>query len=856
MARRRFLRKTSLMVLFSGWEAEIDRSLLTEEEEISMLVKRNWTIGILSVVAAFIFAACGGSSASTPIPTSTSTFAATSPPTPAAEPTEATEPTKALSSESAAGAPATDARFIWEVSNVDDAGAKPSLAVDPQGAPHIAYILEANPGFVKHAILGPDGWDISTVSTGYFYGPLDIKIDQKGVPMISWHNHDTENQAFAQLEDGSWVVHDVKHPGHDGWDNNLALDSQGRPHTISIDPKQFGSQSGIEYATFDGKAWTVEEIGSGPVAYEFGTGIVLDSQGRPHVVWFDDSAQDLKYAVKEDGSWNISTVDSEGDVGRFPSLVLDKQGNPAVTYFEQIGENVGYIKFARREGASWKIQRIDKLENVVLGFFGARKTSSLVLDGMEDPIVAYSDEKAIKLAWWDGSQWNLETVLTAEDLPLGQQVSLALDGDGVLHLTFADVASRGSPGVKGTIKYARGTPTTPASAAHVPKSAFGDSGGSPSATESGPRESPASGSLVAPDPDFRDELRAAGISTAGWATDFSRHSVPYTEILSGGPPRDGIPPLDNPNFTMPEEADGWLGEQEPVIALELNADARAYPLQILTWHEIVNDVVGGVPVAVTFCPLCNAAIVFDRRLDGVVYDFGTSGKLRNSDLVMWDRQTESWWQQFTGEAIVGGLTGKKLTFLPASIVSWSDFKASNPEGKVLSRDTGFSRNYGRNPYAGYDRADNPPFLFRGDLDGRLLPKERVATVTIGDVDAAFPFAILEKERAVNYTVNGQDLVVFFKSGTLSALDRGSIRDSRDVGATGVFDANLDRQKLTFRADGNSLLDNETGSVWNILGEATAGPLAGQQLRPIVHANHFWFAWAAFKPDTKVYQGAS
>ncbi len=152
--------------------------------------------------------------------------------------------------------------------------------------------------------------------------------------------------------------------------------------------------------------------------------------------------------------------------------------------------------------------------------------------------------------------------------------------------------------------------------------------------------------------------------------------------------------------------------------------------------------------------------------------------------------------------------------------------------------------------------DNPPFLFRGELDGRLLPKERVATVTIGDVDAAFPFAILEKERAVNYTVNGQDLVVFFKSGTLSALDRGSIRDSRDVGATGVFDANLDGQKLTFKADGNSLVDNETGSVWNILGEATNGPLAGQQLSPIVHANHFWFAWGAFKPDTKVYQGAS
>ena len=369
-----------------------------------------------------------------------------------------------------------------------------------------------------------------------------------------------------------------------------------------------------------------------------------------------------------------------------------------------------------------------------------------------------------------------------------------------------------------------------------------------------PTPNTASGGIVVVDPDYLDELSKARISTRGWETDFSRHTVPYSEILSGGPPRDGIPPIDDPKFTTFQDANAWLGEQEPVIAFELNGDAKAYPLQILTWHEIVNDEVGGVPVAVTFCPLCNSAIVFDRRLDGVVYDFGTSGKLRNSDLIMWDRQTESWWQQFTGEAIVGELTGKKLTFIPASIISWTDFKAANPEGTVLSRDTGFSRSYGRNPYAGYDEADNPPFLFAGKLDGRLLPKERVAAVTIGEVDVAFPFSILEKERVVNYTINGQDLVVFFKFGTLSALDRSSIQDSRDVGATGVFDALLDGKKLTFRADGNNFVDNETGSVWNILGMATDGPLTGEKLTPIVHANHFWFSWGTFKPDTKIYLG--
>ena len=246
----------------------------------------------------------------------------------------------------------------------------------------------------------------------------------------------------------------------------------------------------------------------------------------------------------------------------------------------------------------------------------------------------------------------------------------------------------------------------------------------PPASVAGPATRPPSETeaLVEPDPDFQSALRRAGISARGWTTDFSRHSVPYSEILSGGVPRDGIAPLDDPKFTTPDDADQWLGDQEPVIAFESNGDVRAYPLQILIWHEIVNDVVGGVPVAVTFCPLCNTAIVFERTLEGVVYDFGTSGKLRNSDLIMWDRQTESWWQQFTGEAIVGELTGKKLMFLSGPIIAWSDFKSANPEAKVLSRDTGFSRPYGQNPYGGYDQADNHPSCSMASWTGASHPR--------------------------------------------------------------------------------------------------------------------------------------
>ncbi len=363
------------------------------------------------------------------------------------------------------------------------------------------------------------------------------------------------------------------------------------------------------------------------------------------------------------------------------------------------------------------------------------------------------------------------------------------------------------------------------------------------------------GGAVEPDPDYKAALASARFRTAGWRTDFSRHTVPYSEIMSGGVPRDGIPPLDNPSFVTQDEADDYVEDQEPVVVFEANGEAKAYPLQILTWHEIVNDEVGGLPVSVTYCPLCNSAVAFDRRLDGVVYDFGTSGNLRNSDLVMWDRQTESWWQQLTGEAIVGELAGKVLTFLPASLVSYGDFKQANPEGLVLSRATGYPRDYGSNPYTGYDKADSHPFLYDGILDDRLPPKERVVTVTIDDADVAFPYSVLAEEGAVNYELNGRALAVFHTSGTTSALDGRSISESRDVGGTGVFEPSADGRTLTFRVEDGRIVDEETGSVWTVLGRAIEGSLAGEQLRPVVHGDHLWFSWVAFKPDTLVYRGA-
>ncbi|MCA9922893.1 MAG: DUF3179 domain-containing protein [Anaerolineales bacterium] len=356
--------------------------------------------------------------------------------------------------------------------------------------------------------------------------------------------------------------------------------------------------------------------------------------------------------------------------------------------------------------------------------------------------------------------------------------------------------------------------------------------------------------------DRSDRLRTL---TNNWQTNWSLHTIDYAEVLSGGPPRDGIPSIDSPNFIAIAEAEAWLADVEPVIALDINGDARAYPIQVLTWHEIVNDTVGGTPVIVTFCPLCNSAIAFERIVDGEPVEFGVSGLLRNSDLIMYDRTDESLWQQFTGEGIVGNHAGKRLTILPSSLVSFADFKAAFPAGTVLSRDTGFDRLYGENPYVGYDTYDSSLsrdgnlVLFLGELDTRLAPADRVVTVAINGVDVAYPLSILFEMGVIHDTQGGQDLVVFHTGGTASALGARIIANAEDVGATGVFDPNLDGQKLTFTAVDDGFVDAETGSSWNILGQAIDGPLAGQQLIPIVHADHFWFSWAAFKPDTIIYQ---
>ena len=285
-----------------------------------------------------------------------------------------------------------------------------------------------------------------------------------------------------------------------------------------------------------------------------------------------------------------------------------------------------------------------------------------------------------------------------------------------------------------------------------------------------------------------------------------------------------------------------------MIAVEVEGVARAYPLAILTRHEIANDTIGETPIAVTFCPLCNSAIVFSRQVGDAELRFGVSGLLRNSDLIMWDDLTQSFWQQLTGEGIVGAYTGTLLEIVPSQLVGYGAFKDQYPDGEVLSTQ---GRIYGTNPYAGYDRSTRP-FLFNGTPDPRLAATERVMGLALDDASIAYPFGLLSEEFVVNDSLEGRDIVVIWQPGAYSALDAARIDESYDAGMGAVFDRTLDGSALTFRFEDGQIVDNETGSVWNIFGNATSGELAGSQLAALNAFPHFWFAWAAFYPDTVVY----
>jgi hypothetical protein len=378
-----------------------------------------------------------------------------------------------------------------------------------------------------------------------------------------------------------------------------------------------------------------------------------------------------------------------------------------------------------------------------------------------------------------------------------------------------------------------------------------DGGASIETTASGPRAAPTPITVdqVEPSP-AAVTVSGLDIVAGGLADGAPAPLVDPAEIRSGGPPPDGIPSIDEPRFVDPGAVD-FLAENEPVLAVDVDGDARAYPVQILMWHELVNDTVGGVPVTVSYCPLCNSALAYDRRVDGRVLEFGTSGRLWNSALVMYDRQTETLWSHFTATGIVGELTGVELETLPVATVAWGTWRDANPDGLVLSRDTGFERDYGRNPYLGYDDVDGTPFLFDGEVDGRYTAMTRIVGVEIDGDAVGVPLSALRADGVVGAAIGDTELVFFWQPGTASALDANDVAAGADVGATGVFVPEADGTSLTFAAGDEGFVDAETGSTWNLFGEAVDGELAGSALEAVPHVDTFWFAWAAFLPDTEV-----
>ncbi len=322
-----------------------------------------------------------------------------------------------------------------------------------------------------------------------------------------------------------------------------------------------------------------------------------------------------------------------------------------------------------------------------------------------------------------------------------------------------------------------------------------------------------------------------GPSTGG-TQQTDNHLVPIDQIVSGGPPPDGIPSIDHPKFTSGANATFLSDGYDVVIGVDYNGDARAYPLHILVWHEIVNDVVGGLPLAITYCPLCYSTAAFIRVINNVTVTFGTSGKLYNNNLVMYDRLTKSLWSQIWGQAISGQVTGYTLKRIPLDVLPWGEWKKLHPNTLVLSEQTGFNRPYGDDPYGGYYTTDEI-FFPLSHLDKSLPPKTIVWGLTMGNQAKAYPLRNLT--TLAKDSLGGKNVLIW-KSGS----------DVR------FFDPVVRGVLLNFEVADGTIVDLETHSAWNYDGVATSGLLSGLNMTRYVAETSYWFAWAAFYPNTMLY----
>ena len=313
-----------------------------------------------------------------------------------------------------------------------------------------------------------------------------------------------------------------------------------------------------------------------------------------------------------------------------------------------------------------------------------------------------------------------------------------------------------------------------------------------------------------------------------------KHIIPLDKIKGGGPPKDGIPSIDNPVFVDIQDSQ-FMSDSDIVIGLEINGDIKAYPLFILVWHEIVNDKVGGTPVSVTYCPLCYTNQVFERIINGKEVEFGTSGKLYNSNLLMYDRFTESYWSQALGMAVTGELTGYQLDLVPFDVITWGDWKTLHPDTLVLTTDTGYVRSYATDPYGSY--YTEPRIIFPVEhSDDRMHPKEIIIGFNYGDVYKAYKQNDIESNVIVNDSIGNTPvmLVSLFSENTR------------------VYDRMINDQVLDFVYADDAIFDTQTNSEWNYDGLSLSGEYEGEQLQRLPIEPGFWFEWVAFHPETLVY----
>ena len=346
-----------------------------------------------------------------------------------------------------------------------------------------------------------------------------------------------------------------------------------------------------------------------------------------------------------------------------------------------------------------------------------------------------------------------------------------------------------------------------------------------------------------------------------WKTDTLNKVIELSEIKVAVP-RNTFPTINYPKFINKTEGLIAFFIHEPVISVAIKDEAKAYPLNMLTMHEISNDSLGGIPILPTYCPLCNSSMVYDRRLTHkrkeYLLDFEVSGMLRNSDMIMADKQTETWWQQLMGLGLVGELAGAYLTVIPSMIISVEDFFERYPNGEILSPNTGTNAQsmYGKNPYVNYDDKASLPYdsFFNLDkLDTRLLPMDRIIDIKGTNGYKIYPFSVISKKGVINDKYSNKSIVIFYKKGTISVLDKKDISKSKDIGSATVFSSVLDGKSLTFKKKNDLFVDIQTKSIWDITGRCIEGKLKGKILTPEAHGNHFAFAWLAFYPESEIYK---